>query len=129
MSSLLGSKSKQSCWTCRLRRKKCDQGRPQCSTCESLSITCYGYGAKPDWMDNSDREKAVTNGLKQTVKHTSRLGRKATRTSHFPTQRKPIIRLAPKPSPIHNSTPTPPSDHRSSQEDGVDILRDAKVVC
>jgi hypothetical protein len=65
-------RSKQGCWTCRLRRKKCDEKHPFCSTCESLTITCYGYGSKPDWMDNGEREKAMANNIKQIVKKTSR---------------------------------------------------------
>ena len=65
-------RSKQGCWTCRLRRKKCDEKHPFCSTCESLTITCYGYGSKPDWMDNGEKEKAMANSIKQIVKKTSR---------------------------------------------------------
>ncbi|KAF5868962.1 putative c6 transcription protein [Botrytis fragariae] len=71
MNNLLRSKS--GCWTCRLRKKKCDERKPSpCSTCESLAITCYGYGTKPDWMDNGPREKEMANSIKQIVKHTSR---------------------------------------------------------
>ncbi|TGO34125.1 hypothetical protein BHYA_0211g00090 [Botrytis hyacinthi] len=71
MNNLLRSKS--GCWTCRLRKKKCDERKPSpCSTCESLAITCYGYGAKPEWMDNGPREKEMANSIKQIVKHTSR---------------------------------------------------------
>jgi hypothetical protein len=69
-------RSKQGCWTCRLRKKKCDERRDVCSTCQSLTITCYGYGSKPDWMDNGDKERAMANSIKQIVKRTSR--RKAT---------------------------------------------------
>jgi hypothetical protein len=65
-------RSKQGCWTCRLRRKKCDEKHPFCSTCESLTITCYGYGSRPDWMDNGEKEKAMANSIKQIVKKTSR---------------------------------------------------------
>jgi hypothetical protein len=65
-------RSKHGCWTCRLRKKKCDEGRPQCSTCESLAITCHGYGPKPDWMDGGESERTIANDLKETVKHTSR---------------------------------------------------------
>jgi hypothetical protein len=74
MSAVL--RSKQGCWTCRLRKKKCDERRDICTTCESLTITCYGYGAKPGWMDNGEKERAMANSIKQIVKHTSR--RKAT---------------------------------------------------
>jgi hypothetical protein len=65
-------RSKQGCWTCRLRKKKCDEKHPFCATCESLTITCYGYGPKPDWMDNGVREKAIAKSIKEIVKHSSR---------------------------------------------------------
>ncbi len=77
-------RSKQGCWTCRLRRKKCDERRDSCHTCESLSITCYGYGPKPDWMDNGEKEKAMASSIKQIVKHTSRRkGRLGTTITRF----------------------------------------------
>ncbi|PVH74816.1 hypothetical protein DL98DRAFT_537163 [Cadophora sp. DSE1049] len=63
-------RSKQGCWTCRLRKKKCDEAHPVCSLCESLSIACYGYGPRPEWMDSGEREKAVADGLKEIVKLT-----------------------------------------------------------
>lgn len=70
MSGIL--RSKQGCWTCRLRKKKCDETRPQCSSCESLQITCYGYGAKPQWMDNGEREQAMIEDFKRRIRTTSR---------------------------------------------------------
>lgn len=130
-------RSKQGCWTCRLRKKKCDEGRPLCSLCTSLSITCYGYGPRPDWMDNGEREKAVANGIKEIVKHTSR--RKIT-TQLSSRQQDHVIRIAPNPStvPLRSSssgaisnrqhdTP-PPSDHDSSQEGGIQEVQDASNV-
>ena len=65
-------RSKQGCWTCRLRKKKCDERAPHCSTCESLSLPCYGFGPKPDWMDNGEAERAVMEGLKQAVRRTTK---------------------------------------------------------
>lgn len=97
-------RSKQGCWTCRLRRKKCDEKHPFCSTCESLTITCYGYGSKPDWMDNGEGEKAMANSIKQIVKKTSRhkgrlgiamgrfQGRSASQTDEG------VVKIAPKPT-------------------------------
>ena len=70
MHSLL--RSKHGCWTCRIRRKKCDETSPICLTCESLCITCHGYGPKPEWMDNGEKEKAMSHDIKQIVKLTSR---------------------------------------------------------
>lgn len=86
-------RSKQGCWTCRLRRKKCDEGRPYCSICQSLSITCYGYGKKPDFFGSGDEERAVANSIKEIVKFTSR--RKGASLSSG--QGIPVARIAPKP--------------------------------
>ena len=85
-------RNKQGCWTCRLRKKKCDESRPYCSTCQSLSITCYGYGPKPEWKDNGEKEKAVAESLRGIVKYTSR--RKA--ASRPPEHRGQAVWIAPK---------------------------------
>jgi hypothetical protein len=129
-------RSKRGCWTCRLRKKKCDEPRPHCSTCESLSITCYGFGSKPDWMNNVEKGKAVANSLKEIVKHTSR--RKA--ITQFAKPRDTVIRLAPKPSnssmgsstsgqdSSHQNDVAPPSDPGLSQKDGDNVPQDGSAV-
>ncbi|CAO2648883.1 Nn.00g098320.m01.CDS01 [Neocucurbitaria sp. VM-36] len=89
-------RNKQGCWTCRLRKKKCDERRPHCSNYQTLSITCYGFGPKPEWMDNGEKEKAVANSLKEIVRHTSR--RKA--TDRLPEQPNSLIRIEPKASSV-----------------------------
>ncbi|KUJ17523.1 uncharacterized protein LY89DRAFT_668838 [Mollisia scopiformis] len=102
-------RSKQGCWTCRLRRKKCDERQPVCTTCEQLKITCYGYGTKPDWMDGGAKEKAMIDQIKQIVKHTSRRkGRLNVALSRF--QRKEEApKLAPKPTaPLPTTSESPP---------------------
>lgn len=55
------------CWTCKLRRKRCDETRPICGNCNSLVIDC-AYGAKPAWMDGGDRQKHKATSLKNEVK-------------------------------------------------------------
>lgn len=72
-----------------MRKKKCDERRPECALCESLSITCYGFGPKPDWMNDEEKEKAVLNELKEIVKHSWRRKR-------FAQFSKPI-KVAPRP--------------------------------
>jgi hypothetical protein len=96
-----------------LRKKKCDELHPSCSTCDSLSITCYGYGPKPEWMDNGSKEKEMANSIKQIVKHTSRRkGRLGLSLGHSQTdgekRHTPIINIAPKPADI-SPKPNPPS--------------------
>lgn len=57
------------CWTCRARKKRCDDGRPACSSCVFRSIKCYGYdGAKPDWMDSGPLEMEMMRSIKLQTK-------------------------------------------------------------
>ncbi|KAF7562827.1 hypothetical protein G7046_g1326 [Stylonectria norvegica] len=60
------------CWTCRLRRKKCDEKRPACDTCGALHITCYYGQDKPEWMDGAARQKEMAEQLKREVKERAR---------------------------------------------------------
>ncbi|KAI8625187.1 fungal-specific transcription factor domain-containing protein [Xylariaceae sp. FL1651] len=102
-------RSKQGCWTCRLRKKKCDETHPECLTCKSLSITCYGYGPKPDWMDSGELERAVVSDMKETIKYTSRHKTNV----HLSTRLKRAVRLAPKVSDkiTKDSISSPESSH------------------
>ncbi|KAF4341685.1 Zn(2)-C6 fungal-type DNA-binding domain protein [Fusarium beomiforme] len=57
-----------SCWTCRLRRKKCDQGRPACNTCSALNLRCHYSTDRPDWMDGGEKQDEMTRRFKAQVK-------------------------------------------------------------
>lgn len=52
-------RSKEGCLTCRIRGKKCDQGKvleddaqhPGCAACRRLRIECLGYARnRPEWL-------------------------------------------------------------------------------
>ncbi|KAJ7476037.1 fungal-specific transcription factor domain-containing protein [Mycena latifolia] len=61
------SAGKGGCWTCRLRRKKCDENREgdSCHTCIRLTIDCLGWGPKrPEWM----RDKQAVEAYKADIK-------------------------------------------------------------
>ncbi|KAI0067250.1 hypothetical protein BV25DRAFT_1987693 [Artomyces pyxidatus] len=69
------SASRGGCWTCRLRRKKCDEQREEgdsCRTCRRLQLNCLGWGQRrPDWM----RDKVAVQNYKAEIKsHLLRLG-------------------------------------------------------
>lgn len=84
-----GARSVHGCWTCRLRRKKCDETRPSCVMCTYLEIKCDGYGVKPEWMDRGPLERAKALQLKQTISHNKQRRRKQSfckATTAFPTQ-------------------------------------------
>lgn len=48
--------SPKTCWTCRIRKKRCDRKRPACSACRLLDITCHDGNSRPSWVNN-DRER------------------------------------------------------------------------
>ncbi|KAK2601531.1 hypothetical protein QQS21_004916 [Conoideocrella luteorostrata] len=54
------------CWTCRLRRKKCDEARPCCRNCNQLQIDC-AYGPKPVWMDRGVLERDAALKIKKQI--------------------------------------------------------------
>jgi len=61
-------KKADSCWTCRLRRKKCDKLRPECGVCKSLEIHCYFDVRKPEWMINRGEQREMIEKIKYQVK-------------------------------------------------------------
>lgn len=68
------------CWTCRIRRKKCDGVYPLCGPCHFRQLTCHGYGPKPTWVDNAENQKAEVDRIKQSVSENFR-SRRAFRVS------------------------------------------------
>ena len=79
-----GGRSTTGCWTCRIRRKKCDEKREQCMTCLSLRLHCDGYGAKPYWMDGGPLEKQKAQELKMEVNKRRKRGRYKSRINTGP---------------------------------------------
>lgn len=43
------SRNFNGCWTCRLRKVKCDLQRPYCNRCQRAKLTCLGYNIKLGW--------------------------------------------------------------------------------
>jgi len=61
-------RAKSGCYTCRIRRKKCDEqpnSQGSCQTCVRLRLQCLGFGAKrPEWM----REPESVPHLREKIK-------------------------------------------------------------
>ncbi|KUL83746.1 hypothetical protein ZTR_08665 [Talaromyces verruculosus] len=78
------ARSSHGCWTCRIRRKKCDEIQPVCDACSALHITCYFGPEKPDWMDGDVKQEQMAERLKREVKERRRGERAAAsqRVSH-----------------------------------------------
>jgi Fungal Zn(2)-Cys(6) binuclear cluster domain len=71
-----GSRNANGCWTCRLRKKKCDELHPTCLSCSSRSIPCYGYGAKPVWADGAELEAQMVRDIKRAAESIYRARRR-----------------------------------------------------
>ncbi len=60
-------RSTRGCWTCRLRKKKCDEVSPGCHRCASVNLTCH-YGPKPSWIENPLLGKEELQRIKVIVR-------------------------------------------------------------
>jgi hypothetical protein len=98
-----GSRSRLGCWTCRLRRKKCDELRPECATCEGLGIACHGYGQRPEFMDGGEKEKAAAAETRRQIKNAARREPPPATTRDRPDQSNPNVR-SPRQSPVRGSS-------------------------
>jgi hypothetical protein len=90
-------RAKSGCYTCRIRRKKCDEApnaTGDCRTCVRLHLECLGFGPKrPDWLRESHRVLKLRQKIKTflgsqgMIKGTSGSGPRS------PDQGPPILRL------------------------------------
>lgn len=84
---LLPKKSKQvrtstnqpGCYTCRLRRKKCDEGAPLCTACKHLGLTCEYK--RPHWWGNNEARRNQKDDIKMIIKR-KKLSEKAASSIH-----------------------------------------------
>ena len=74
-------RSSNGCWTCKVRRKKCDEKRPVCDACATLYITCHYSHEKPEWMDGGTRQEETAERLKREVKEQAHRRRRGEHTA------------------------------------------------
>ncbi|CAN3360378.1 hypothetical protein DICA1_D12970 [Diutina catenulata] len=63
-------RSKNGCWICRIKHLKCDEIRPECSSCLRFGIECDYSETKPDYVadKNLRREKLLAISLMRKSK-------------------------------------------------------------
>ncbi|KAL2040149.1 hypothetical protein N7G274_007052 [Stereocaulon virgatum] len=66
--SKMHRRSRSGCFTCRLRRKKCDEGKGQCKACKHLGLKCEYK--RPAWWTNNDQRKQQKENIKNIIKRT-----------------------------------------------------------
>ncbi|AEO66066.1 uncharacterized protein THITE_2113863 [Thermothielavioides terrestris NRRL 8126] len=70
-------RSRTGCYTCRLRRKKCDEGSPMCTACKHLGLACEYK--RPMWWSNNDARRKHKDDIKMIIKR-KKLSEKSTHT-------------------------------------------------
>lgn len=117
--SFKGARSLNGCWTCRVRRKKCDESLPSCLSCSGLSLTCDGYGTRLVWLDGGSLEKAKALKIKSIVKQT--IKRRARSLSGPVSSRKEAYSqtLLPTSSSFCYTSPTSSLDEQSIREEAM----------
>ncbi|BFZ63870.1 hypothetical protein YB2330_005007 [Saitoella coloradoensis] len=60
-------RSKSGCWTCRVRKVKCDERRPTCGQCSRLQIHCEGYSSRFSFRDDTQRVMKRMASVTSTV--------------------------------------------------------------
>ncbi|KAL4908906.1 hypothetical protein BDW74DRAFT_145536 [Aspergillus multicolor] len=61
-------RSRSGCFTCRLRRKKCDEKHPSCGACSNLCVKCEYK--RPIWWGNAEQRKMQKERIKNKIKQT-----------------------------------------------------------
>jgi len=130
--------SKGGCWTCRLRRKKCDEERDHeggpCKTCRRLNIECLGWGAKrPDWMRDKEKVAAYKANIKEQLTRAGLIRGQPRSTYMSPTSSLPPGVAGPGPSSgryaqsvegRYHPTPYPSSSRNRPSSGSTSTFRD-----
>ncbi|KAF2441697.1 trimeric LpxA-like protein [Karstenula rhodostoma CBS 690.94] len=53
------NRTKTGCGTCRRRKKKCDESKPECNNCQRGGFICEGYANKVPWPKNGTPRPAA----------------------------------------------------------------------
>ncbi|KAI9852161.1 MAG: hypothetical protein M1838_001624 [Thelocarpon superellum] len=66
--SKMHRRSRSGCFTCRLRRKKCDEGKAACKACKHLGLKCEYK--RPMWWSNNEQRKQQKETIKTIIRRT-----------------------------------------------------------
>lgn len=67
-STYLNRRSRTGCYTCRLRRKKCNEASPSCTSCRHLGLRCEYK--RPIWWSNNDQRRLQKDKIKMIINKT-----------------------------------------------------------
>ncbi|CCE62375.1 hypothetical protein TPHA_0C02220 [Tetrapisispora phaffii CBS 4417] len=70
--ALSGTRSRNGCWICRLRKKKCSEEKPSCSNCHRLNLECHYHIQKPDFVSDPVKKQQKLEEIKKKTKEAKR---------------------------------------------------------
>jgi hypothetical protein len=125
--------SSKTCWTCRIRKKRCDRKQPACSACRSLDITCYDGNSRPSWINNDRERDEFADQIKAQVKEKAESRREKGYVKVIPLGRtkrsKNDLKIAtgtPKMDKAEQETHTSSSSENEHSTNGTPRAEDAK---
>ncbi|KAH8674806.1 fungal-specific transcription factor domain-containing protein [Tricladium varicosporioides] len=117
------TRSTKGCWTCKLRKKKCDEGKPACYACLSFQLGCDGYGPRPEWMDDGSKEKKRAANIQEIVKEATRQKKRAAMLLHQIKKQPMDDKVLAKPARLDLQIPLPSTFELPSSLSQVDAER------
>ncbi|KAJ7745740.1 hypothetical protein B0H16DRAFT_972173 [Mycena metata] len=112
-------RAKSGCYTCRIRRKKCDEqqnAEGHCETCVRLRLECLGFGAKrPPWLRNRNVSE-VRDKIKAFLAAQGMIKGHSGAGPRGPEHDSPILRLGEDSSPSSSESPPTPTLSLSPSE-------------
>ncbi|KAK6512462.1 hypothetical protein TWF481_001348 [Arthrobotrys musiformis] len=107
-------RTRTGCWTCRFRKKKCDEARPACEQCSHLRLVCDGYDGQPVWMKDPEKAAEKKAEIKKQMVRRSRRRKK----NQDPTKAQIPSQSRPNAPPANLNPPTPPPTTISTNDTG-----------
>lgn len=66
------TRSRNGCWICRLRKKKCSEEKPHCYNCQRLNLDCFYNTDKPDFISDPEKKKLKLQEIKIKTREAKR---------------------------------------------------------
>ncbi|KAI6123526.1 hypothetical protein EV401DRAFT_1946244 [Pisolithus croceorrhizus] len=116
-------RAKSGCYTCRIRRKKCDEkmnSDGSCGTCVRLRLQCLGFGAKrPDWLRDSRNVVDLREKIKSFLASQGMIKGHSGSGPRSSEQEPPILHLSNEYASPSTTPQTPTLSISSSNEDRI----------
>lgn len=111
------TRSHQGCWTCKRKRRRCDNAQPQCNNCARLGIECEGYEVRLRWGSGIASRGRFT-GAEKPIQD-SVLSRPKGRKRDLAKGKKAAIRLNDNHSPFDDVPPARSTDMPNVADVGI----------